>query len=97
MSKIHKTHFTQPEMPWREEDSEVSETIGRRIRAAMKMHDIGFAELQRKMRMSFMELKRYESGQIVPNSRTLIRLGKALGVSVEYLLRPFDVELEIKD
>lgn len=97
MSKIHKSHFTQPEMPWREDDSEVSETIGWRIRAAMKMNDIGFALLQRKMRMSFMQLKRYESGQVVPDSRTLIRLAKALDVSVEYLLRPFDVKLEIKD
>ena len=96
MGKIHKTHFLMDkEMPWKKKNA--NDVIGKRIRAAMKMNDIGFAELQRKMRMSFVELKRYECGQVVPDSRTLIRLAKALDVSVEYLLRPFDVELEIKE
>jgi Zn-dependent peptidase ImmA (M78 family)/transcriptional regulator with XRE-family HTH domain len=62
--------------------------LGDRIRRARLMARMSLRELSGKVGVSAQAISKYERGLDVPRSEVLIRLGRALGVGVEYLLRP---------
>ena len=47
--------------------------------------------------VSYTTLSRYEKGNMIPDSRVLTALSKALGVSTDYLLRPQTVDIKFRD
>ena len=69
-------------------------TIGDRIKLARKARGLSARELATQVGISHTAINKYTSGLATPSSDTLIRLRKALGVSTEYLFRPFTVQLE---
>lgn len=59
-----------------------------RIRRARVMRGLSLREVAARAGLSPQAISKYERGLDVPTSKSLIKLGKALGVGVEYLLRP---------
>ncbi len=68
--------------------------IGDRIELARKAKGLSARQLARQVGISHTAINKYRSGLTTPSSDILIRLSGALGVSIEYLLRPFTVRLE---
>jgi Zn-dependent peptidase ImmA (M78 family)/DNA-binding XRE family transcriptional regulator len=69
--------------------------IGERIRAARKLAGLSQQSLADKVKVSKMAISKYESGDLIPGSGMLLALGKALGVKVEFFLRPVSVTLRL--
>ncbi len=67
--------------------------IGERIKAARRMAGLSQRALARQVGVSAMAISKYERGLDVPSSAVLIRLARALGVRVEYFMRPSRVIL----
>jgi len=67
--------------------------IGERIRVARMNAGLSQQKLGDKMGISKMAISKYETGAIVPKSGILIKLGKALGVEVEYFFRSTNVRI----
>lgn len=63
-------------------------TIGERIKQARHMRGLNQRELARSASVSAQAISKYERDQDVPSSGVLIRLSKALGVGVEFFVRP---------
>ena len=63
-------------------------TIGERIRQGRRMAGLTLRELADKVDVSAQAISKYERNLDVPGSKVLIRLARALGVSVEFFLRP---------
>ncbi len=69
----------------------LSERLGERIRAARKMRGWSQRELARRIGVSAMAISKYERGLDIPGSEVLLRLAQALGVRMEFFLRPVQV------
>lgn len=69
--------------------------IGERIRAARKVAGLSQQALADQVKVSKMAISKYESGDVIPGSGMLLALGKALGVKVEFFLRPVSVTLRL--
>jgi len=67
--------------------------IGERLKMARKMAGMSQQELGERAGVSRMSISKYERDINVPKSQVLIKLAKALGVKIEYLLRPVEVRL----
>jgi Zn-dependent peptidase ImmA (M78 family) len=67
--------------------------VGARLKMARKMAGMSQQDLGEKVGVSRMAVSKYERDQITPDSQNLIKLAQALGVNVEYLLRPIEVTL----
>ncbi len=67
--------------------------LGERIKSCRKRMGLSLRALAEQVGVSAQAISKYERNEDVPTSRTLIRLSKALQVSVEYLLRPTTVHL----
>ena len=67
--------------------------IGERIKIARRRSGLSLRELAEKVNVSAQAVSKYERGLDVPSSPVLIKLANALGVSIEYLLRPVSVSL----
>ena len=67
--------------------------IGDRLKIARRMAGLSLRDLSAEADVSAMAISKYENGQDVPGSAVLIRLSRALGVRVEYLLRPATVAI----
>lgn len=67
--------------------------IGERIKVARKRSNLNLRELADQAGVSAQAISKYERNLDIPSSSVLIRLAKALGVRVEYLLRPLSISL----
>ena len=67
--------------------------VGARLKMARKMAGMSQQELGERTGVTRMAISKYERDQITPDSAVLIKLSQALGVKVEYLLRPIEVIL----
>lgn len=68
--------------------------IGERIKQARKASGLSLRALAERAGISAMAISKYETGKSTPSSGVLLSLGKALGVRVEYFLRPMQVALK---
>lgn len=68
-------------------------SIGDRIKRARKASGLSLRELGEQIGISHTAVSKYENGLITPSSTMLIKLARALGVRVEYFLRPAAYEL----
>ncbi len=67
---------------------EVATQLGERIRAARRLAGLSQRELARRAGVSAMAISKYENGRMLPGSGMLLRLAEALGVEIEFFLRP---------
>ncbi len=67
--------------------------LGERLKSCRRRAGLSLRELAVQVGVSAQAISKYERNQDVPGSAVLLRLSKALGVSVEYLLRPTKVTL----
>ena len=67
--------------------------VGARLKMARKMAGMSQQALGERTGVTRMAISKYERDQITPDSAVLIKLSQALGVKVEYLLRPIEVIL----
>src|SRR5437660_8694090 len=68
-------------------------SIGERIRGARIMAGKSQRELPYNADVSAMAISKYEREMDIPSSSVLLRLSNALGVKIEYFLRPATVIL----
>jgi len=71
-------------------------TIGQRIKQARKAKQISLRNLAAKAEVSAMAISKYERNLDAPGSGVLLRLAKALDVSVDFLLRPYTVSVQLQ-
>lgn len=73
----------------------MKEQVGKRIKSARVLAGLSLRDLSEllKGKISHTAISKYEKGQMMPGSTNLINLAKALGVSLDYLLRPHTVEI----
>ena len=69
--------------------------IGERLKMARKMARMSQQALGDAAGVSRMAISKYERDEMDPSSSVLIALARALGVKVEYLLRPVGVEVSV--
>jgi transcriptional regulator with XRE-family HTH domain len=69
--------------------------IGERLKMARRMAGMSQQDVADKVGVSRMSISKYERELNKPGSDVLIRLAKALGVKVEYLLRPVEVNISV--
>jgi len=67
--------------------------IGERIKRARRAAGLSQRDAAARAGLSAMAISKFERGEAVPTSSTLIRLARALGTRTEYFLRPSTVEL----
>ncbi|MCR4428259.1 MAG: helix-turn-helix domain-containing protein [Caldiserica bacterium] len=67
--------------------------IGERIKVARRRSGLNLRQLAEQVGVSAQAISKYERGLDVPSSAVLIKLAHALGVRIEYLLRPVTVSL----
>ncbi len=67
--------------------------LGERLKSSRRRAGLSLRALAEEVGVSAQAISKYERNQDVPGSAVLLRLSKALGVSVEYLLRPMTVRL----
>lgn len=68
-------------------------SVGERVRLARKGAGLSQRELAARSDLSAMAISKYERDLMVPSSRALLAIAKALGVGIEFLLRTTQVEL----
>ena len=74
-----------------------SKNLGKRLERSRKASELGLRKLAELVGLSHMTISKYEKGVATPSSDILLKLSKALGVSLEFFLRPETVKLrEIK-
>jgi len=66
-------------------------TIGERIKQARKIRGMSQRELAKRAEVSAQAISKYERDINAPSSGVLLRLSKALGVGVEFFVRPKSV------
>jgi Zn-dependent peptidase ImmA (M78 family)/transcriptional regulator with XRE-family HTH domain len=69
--------------------------IGERLKVVRNRAGLSMRALAKRAEVSAMAISKYERGMDVPGSDVLIRLARALGVRVEFLLRRVDVRLAL--
>ncbi|MBP7074234.1 MAG: ImmA/IrrE family metallo-endopeptidase [Rhabdochlamydiaceae bacterium] len=75
----------------------MSKNLGKRLLRARKASGFGLRKLAELIGLSHMAVSKYEKGASTPSSDILLKLAKALKVSVEFFLRPETIKLgEIK-
>lgn len=70
--------------------------IGERIKLARKKNFMSMEDLSARVGVSKMAISKYEKNQDIPGSVVLIKLSRALDVSIEYLLRPQRENIQLK-
>jgi Zn-dependent peptidase ImmA (M78 family)/DNA-binding XRE family transcriptional regulator len=65
----------------------LKEDVGARIRSARRAAGLSLRDLGRRVGVSAMAVHKYEVGQAMPGSDTLLRLSKVLAVPVDYFFR----------
>jgi Zn-dependent peptidase ImmA (M78 family)/DNA-binding XRE family transcriptional regulator len=74
----------------------MKDIIAKRIKSARTLAGYSLRELSEKMEgiVSHTAIKKYEEGKMMPESKVLIALSKALNVKSDYFFKPFDVNIE---
>lgn len=69
--------------------------IGNRIKSARMLAGLSLRELSNVLNgiVSHNAISKYEKGEMMPDSKILIALSKALGVKTDYFLRPQTIEI----
>lgn len=67
--------------------------IGKRLHRARKAADLSLRNLATEVGVSHTWINKYEKNQAMPDSATLLKLGKVLGVRSEYFFRPEKITL----
>lgn len=67
--------------------------LGERLKSARKRAGLSMRALAERAGVSAQAISKYERGQDVPSSVVIIRLAKALGIPLEWLLRPAQISL----
>lgn len=77
-------------------ESAQQNTFGKRLLQARKMKGWSLAKLREHMgdMVSIAALSKYEKGQSMASSKVLVALSEALDVSLDYLFREFEVNME---
>ncbi len=70
-----------------------SKNLGKRLQRARKAAGFGLRKLGELVGLSHMAISKYEKGASTPSSDILLKLAKALGVSVEFFIRPETIKL----
>jgi Zn-dependent peptidase ImmA (M78 family)/DNA-binding XRE family transcriptional regulator len=70
--------------------------IGQRIERARNRHSLTLRELGERIGKSHTAVRKYERGELTPDSSILGRLGDALDLPVEYFLRPIRIEVQVE-
>ncbi len=74
-----------------------SKNLGKRLQQARRASGLGLRKVAELIGLSHMAISKYEKGALTPSSDILLKLAKALGVSVEFFFRPETVKIgEIK-
>jgi len=63
-------------------------TIGKRIKQARTMQGLNQRELADRIGLSATSVSKYETGKVKPDSSVLIQVARALGMHINYFLRP---------
>lgn len=73
----------------------MNETFALRLKSARSQAKLSMRELAEKAGnvVTFNSIKKYEDGLMTPEPTTMIALANAMGVKVEYFMRPVKVEL----
>jgi Zn-dependent peptidase ImmA (M78 family)/DNA-binding XRE family transcriptional regulator len=71
-------------------------TIGQRIKQARKANNMSLRSLAEKAEISAMAISKYERDLDMPSSGVLLRLAQALGVSIDFLFRPYTVSVRLQ-
>ncbi|RCK72745.1 MAG: Transcriptional regulator [Anaerolineae bacterium] len=71
-------------------------TIGQRIKQARKANQMSLRKLAEKAEISAMAISKYERDLDIPGSGVLIRLAQALDVSIDFLLRPQTISVQLQ-
>lgn len=71
-------------------------TIGQRIKQARKANNMSLRSLAEKVEISAMAISKYERDLDTPSSGVLLRLAQALGVSIDFLLRPQTISVQLQ-
>ena len=71
-------------------------TIGQRIKQARKANNMSLRNLAEKAEISAMAISKYERNLDMPSSGVLLRLAQALNVSIDFLLRPATVAVQLR-
>ncbi len=69
--------------------------IGERLKMARKMRGLSQQDVADRVGISRMSISKYERAKMTPSSDVLVKLARALGIKVEYLLRPVEVTLSV--
>ncbi len=67
--------------------------FGERVRAARRLAGLSQRETAGRVGVTAMAISKYETGKMIPSSGVLLRLAEALGVDVEFFLRPETVRV----
>jgi Zn-dependent peptidase ImmA (M78 family) len=67
--------------------------LGKRLERARRASGLGLRKLAELVGLSHMAISKFEKGVLTPSSDILIKLAKALGVSVEFFFRPETIKL----
>jgi Zn-dependent peptidase ImmA (M78 family)/transcriptional regulator with XRE-family HTH domain len=71
-------------------------TLGQRIKQARKANNMSLRNLAEKAEISAMAISKYERDMDTPSSGVLLRLAQALGVSIDFLFRPYTVSVQLQ-
>lgn len=68
--------------------------LGPRLQRARKAAGFSLRDLATRVQLTHTAIKKYEDGETVPGSTTLLALAQALGVRSDYFFRPLSVALD---
>ncbi|MCL6574300.1 MAG: helix-turn-helix transcriptional regulator [Bacillus sp. (in: Bacteria)] len=63
-------------------------TIGQTIKTAREMLNMTQQELARKVRVGILTIEKYESGESMPSTQTILKLSTVLDIPASELLAP---------
>lgn len=74
----------------------MKEIVAKRIKSARTLAGLSLRELSQKMEgiVSHNAITKYENGLMMPDSKVLLALAKALDVKIDYFFRPYTVTIE---
>lgn len=74
----------------------MKDLIASRIKSARNLAGYSLRELSNKMEgiVSHNAIKKYEMGQMMPDSKVLLALSNALNVKTDYFFKPYEVNIE---
>jgi len=71
-------------------------TIGQRIKQARRSNNLSLRGLALQAEISPMAISKYERDQDIPSSGVLLRLSEALGVKIDFFLRPMTMNVQLQ-